>query len=86
MSRINKYVDGEWIISGDFNAISKLSERKGSPNFNKQGEIGEFRDFLGSSRLVDVPCLGNKFTLFSGDGRSMSIMDKFLLTETLVDR
>lgn len=57
MSLIKKYVDEEWIISGDFNAISKLSEKKGSPNFNKQGEIREFRDFLGSSRLVDVPCL-----------------------------
>lgn len=40
----------------------------------------EFRDFLRSSRLADVPCSGNKFTWFSGDGRSMIRIDIFLLT------
>lgn len=46
----------------------------------------EFRDFLGCSGLVDVPCLGNKFTWFSGDGRSMSRIDRFLLLDSLVGR
>lgn len=73
-------------MRGDFNAIVKLSERKGSSNFNKRGETKEFMDFLGSNYLVDVPSLVNKFTWFSGDGRSMSKINRFLLSHALVDR
>lgn len=43
-------------------------------------------DLLGSNYLVDVPSLVNKFTWFSGDGRSMSRINRFILSHALVDR
>ncbi|CAK8578857.1 unnamed protein product [Lathyrus sativus] len=35
--------------------------------------------------LIDVPCVENLFTWFSGDGRSMNRLDIFLLSEPLVE-
>lgn len=34
--------------------------------------------------LIDVPCLCNDFSWVSGDGRSMSRLDRFLLYEPLI--
>ncbi|XP_058759273.1 uncharacterized protein LOC131632551 [Vicia villosa] len=41
--------------------------------------------FVEKSELV-VPCKGKKFSWYSGDGRSMSRIDRFLLSEVIVDR
>lgn len=34
--------------------------------------------------LIDVPCLCNNFSWVSGDGRSMSRLDRFLLSKPLI--
>lgn len=35
--------------------------------------------------LVDLPCLGNTFRWFSEDGKSMSRIDRFLSSDTLIE-
>ncbi|XP_058749290.1 uncharacterized protein LOC131622283 [Vicia villosa] len=78
--------DGEWIIGGDFNATKSSSERKGRRNY--EGDIGSdlFGGFIGESGLVDVPCKGKRFSWFSGDGRSMSRIDRFLISNNIVNK
>ncbi|XP_058775098.1 uncharacterized protein LOC131649352 [Vicia villosa] len=80
-----KFNDGEWIMGGDFNSIKNSRERKGRADrvFSKEDEL--FADFILLSNLMDVPCKGKKFSWFSGDGRSKSRIDRFLLSSTVVN-
>ncbi|XP_058756965.1 uncharacterized protein LOC131630196 [Vicia villosa] len=77
--------DGEWIIGGDFNAVKDRSERKGRGAVSNSQDVSGFADFIVESRLVDVPCKGKKFTWYSGDGRSMSRIDRFLVSDKVVN-
>lgn len=77
-------MDGEWCVGGDFNAVSSRSERKGSSTNFKQAERTEFVTFIEDMQLIGVPSLGKKFTSFHSDGRSMSRIDRFLLSEGFI--
>ncbi|PNX98502.1 cysteine-rich receptor-like protein kinase [Trifolium pratense] len=77
---------GEWVLGGDFNAILKSGERRGSNGGGMQNERAEFNLFVDLMELIDIPIAGKKFTWFSSDGKSMSILDRFLLSEGFIDR
>ncbi|XP_058768462.1 uncharacterized protein LOC131642211 [Vicia villosa] len=77
--------DGEWIIGGDFNAIKSREERKGRGVISNANEAIEFAEFIEKSLLVDVPCKGKKFSWYSGDGKSMSRLDRFLVAEKVLN-
>lgn len=81
-----KLVDRIWVIEGDFNSISKSCERKGSLQVNRRVGQREFREFIEEANLVDVPCSGDSFTWSSGDGKSMSRIDRFLISDSLMKR
>ncbi|MCI00463.1 hypothetical protein A2U01_0021482, partial [Trifolium medium] len=78
--------EGEWCLGGDFNAVLKNGERKGSSSLNRQAERWEFRQFVEGMEVVDVPVTGKKFTWFSADGKAMSRLDRFLLSEGFIDK
>ncbi|XP_058725573.1 uncharacterized protein LOC131596854 [Vicia villosa] len=80
------YSDGEWIIGGDFNAIKNGRERKGRAGGSYKKETELFAEFIHKSTLVDTPCKGRKFSWYSGDGKSMSRIDSFLLSKIVVNR
>ncbi|XP_058754420.1 uncharacterized protein LOC131627572 [Vicia villosa] len=80
----NKYQDGEWIIGGDFNAVKKRSERCGLSSRNCNIEWREFSDFIDETGLVNVPCKGKRFSWFSGDGKSKSRIDRFLISNNII--
>lgn len=48
--------------------------------------IQEFKEFIDDIDLVDIPCIGNEFTRFSGDGLSMSRLNKFILSDSILSR
>ncbi|XP_058750108.1 uncharacterized protein LOC131623108 [Vicia villosa] len=77
--------DGEWIIGGDFKSIKNVRERKGRAGEANKREADLFAEFICKSALVDIPCNGKKFTWFSGDGKSMSRIDRFLLSYNVVN-
>ncbi|XP_058763699.1 uncharacterized protein LOC131637125 [Vicia villosa] len=79
------YDDGEWIMGGDFNAIKKRSERKGRGIVHNTNDLEGFAEFIEESGLVDVPCKGKKFSWFSGDGKSMSRIDRFIISDKVVN-
>ncbi|XP_058766319.1 uncharacterized protein LOC131639895 [Vicia villosa] len=81
---LGKFNDGEWIIAGDFNALKSTNERVGSSSDNNARQRKEFENFIDNSGLVDVPCKGKKYTWFGGDGMSKSIIDRFLVSESII--
>ncbi|XP_058726206.1 uncharacterized protein LOC131597531 [Vicia villosa] len=80
----NTFNDGEWIMGGDFNAIKNSRERKGRMVVPNHCEMELFSEFIDESSLVDVPCKGKKISWFSGDGKSMSRLDRFLVSSSIV--
>lgn len=76
---------GEWCIAGDFNAVLSARERRGISSHINQRELDEFSSFIQSMGVIDVPLLGKKFSWFNLDGSAMSRIDRFLLTEKLID-
>ncbi|XP_058764170.1 uncharacterized protein LOC131637587 [Vicia villosa] len=82
----NSFCDGEWIIGGDFNSIKNPSERKGRRDGGLSNEVELFGKFIEDLDLVDIPCKGKKYSWYSGCGRAMSRIDRFLVSEAVVDR
>lgn len=76
---------GEWCVNGDFNAVIFREECKGRSNRFKVGDMQEFNQFIENMELIDVPPIGKKFTWFCSDDIAMSRLDKFLLSEGLVN-
>jgi hypothetical protein len=75
---------GEWCIGSDFNAVLHRSERKGSSVDNRIRERTLFNRFVEEMEVVDVPVLGKKFSWFSADGKAMSRIDRFLLSDGFI--
>lgn len=44
-----------------------------------------FSKFINLSNLIDTPSRGMKFRFFSGDGTTKSSIDRFLVTESIID-
>jgi hypothetical protein len=73
-----------WCVAGDFNSVSKREDRRGvsqEASLNLTTEMREFGDFIEEMELVDLPLLGRKFTWFHPNGRSMSRIDRVLVSE-----
>lgn len=51
-------------------------------DFNQ--DMQSFNIFIGDMELIDVPPVGKKFTWFCSGNISMSRLDRFLLSESLV--
>ncbi|XP_058747086.1 uncharacterized protein LOC131620082 [Vicia villosa] len=83
---MERFKDGEWVMGGDFNAIKNVRERKGRAVMYNNREAVLFADFINKSSLVDIPCKGKKFSWFSGDGKSRSRIDRFLLSNNVVNK
>jgi exonuclease III len=80
-------VQGEWCLGGDFNAILKVGERRGSSSGGgNQAERMEFNQFIDAMELIDIPISGKKFSWFSSDDTSMSRLDRFLLSEGFIEK
>ncbi|XP_058770682.1 uncharacterized protein LOC131644227 [Vicia villosa] len=81
----SSFSDGEWIFGGDFNASKNVHERKGRSIRDMESGSELFAKFIVNSGLVDVPSKGKKFTWYSGDGRSMSRIDRFLVSSKIIN-
>ncbi|XP_058726795.1 uncharacterized protein LOC131598187 [Vicia villosa] len=52
----------EWCVVGDFNEIVRKEERMGEGSFYNTRGMTEFQDFIENMDLVDIPCVGGKYT------------------------
>ncbi|GJZ68511.1 RNA-directed DNA polymerase, eukaryota [Tanacetum coccineum] len=79
---INRW-DGETVIMGDFNEVRSERERFGSI-VNQQGSAA-FNNFISSTGLIDLPLDGYAFTWSHKSASKMSKLDRFLLSEGLME-
>lgn len=79
------YADVEWMMGGDFNADSKVKERKGTSSSGRFSEMEGFSNFMENYDLIDVPCKGKIFSWYSGDGKACSRLDQFLISGDLIN-
>ncbi|KEH40025.1 endonuclease/exonuclease/phosphatase family protein [Medicago truncatula] len=68
-------------VCGDFNDVWCSEERRSVNVRHSSLDFSHFNSFIGDNSLHDLPLGGRKFTWFKGDGRSMSRLDRFLLSE-----
>jgi len=80
-SRLAALSDQNVCVCGDFNAILRAEERRSVSSVPQYAGIDGFNAFIDSNLLVDLPLRGRTFTWFRGDGRSMSHIDRILLSE-----
>ncbi|XP_058757405.1 uncharacterized protein LOC131630662 [Vicia villosa] len=80
-----KFQLGYWCVGGDFNVVSAQEERVGFAGSRHRKEISQFQDFIAEMKLVDIPTIGGKFTWFNSNGKSMSRIDRFLLSESFIE-
>lgn len=69
-----------------FSEIKRTIERKGPRSQFNHSEMQDFSEFIEDMNLVDLPTLGNKFTYFNVDEDSMNCLDRFLISEGLIDK
>ncbi|GJX44795.1 RNA-directed DNA polymerase, eukaryota, reverse transcriptase zinc-binding domain protein [Tanacetum coccineum] len=74
---------GNYILLGDFNVIRNQSERIGS-TFNHNAAM-DFNNFIPEGSLWDMPLGGHAFTRLSNNGAKMSKLDRFLITEEVMN-
>jgi hypothetical protein len=80
------FTGGKCCLRGDFNAILHSSERKGASVDSRQGERMMFNRFVEEMEMIDVPVLGKKVSWVSADGKSMSRLDRFILSDGFITK
>lgn len=80
--RLGSLNDQNIFVCGDFNAVWCVEKcRSVGSLFNHAGSA-HFNSFIEEFFLVHFPLQGRNFTWFRGDGKSMSRLDRFLLSES----
>ncbi|XP_058732795.1 uncharacterized protein LOC131604368 [Vicia villosa] len=75
----------EWCVVGDFNEVLRKEERIGEGGQRNWTGMEDFRNFVEIMELIDVNCVGGKFTWFKDNGKAMSRLDRFLLTKKMLE-
>lgn len=86
LSKGNVSIGEEWYMRGDFNIFLSKEERIGN-NLGVDGrDMAYFNNFLEEMKLVVLPCVGGRFTWFSGNRLAMNRMDRIMLTKKIVSQ
>lgn len=80
----NRNAQGSWCLRGEFNSISTIKERIGKSNKSYRKEMQCFNGFIKGMDLVDVPTIGVKFTWQNSKSKAMNMIDRFLLSDSLI--
>ncbi|GJW72579.1 RNA-directed DNA polymerase, eukaryota [Tanacetum coccineum] len=75
--------NGEVILMGDFNEVRSSNERRGSCFNSCNARF--FDNFISSSSLVDVKMEGYSFTWSHPSANKMSKLDRFLVSDGVID-
>lgn len=76
--------EGAWCILGDFNTVGCSDERRGvseEVTSSQREEIIIFNSFLREMEMEDLNVLGRRFTWYHPNGKSMSRIDRVLISK-----
>ncbi|XP_058774638.1 uncharacterized protein LOC131648924 [Vicia villosa] len=74
-----------WSAKNSKEIMERISERKGARYSVNHSDIADFSDSIGTLDLVDLPAIGNKFSWFNLASDAASRLDRFLVSEGLID-
>lgn len=66
LERIKDQYSGPWLLAGDFNETTNMSERNGSANNEMQKRCRKFSNWIQNNALIDLGCSGPEHTWFRG--------------------
>ncbi|GKA63928.1 RNA-directed DNA polymerase, eukaryota, reverse transcriptase zinc-binding domain protein [Tanacetum coccineum] len=75
--------NGSYIMFGDMNAVRNEQEKVGSIFNNIEADY--FKSFIDATGLVDLPIGGRCFTWMNKAGTKLSKLDRFLISEDVID-
>ncbi|XP_058773230.1 uncharacterized protein LOC131647348 [Vicia villosa] len=81
----NSRINEEWCVAGDFNEVLRKEEHIGVGSHRDWRGMEDFRSFVEEMELIDINCVGGKFTWFKDNGKSMRRLDRFLLSKKLIE-
>ncbi|XP_058757182.1 uncharacterized protein LOC131630421 [Vicia villosa] len=79
----NSIVGEDRCIGGDFNSVMFKEERLGKSAGSCGKDSIDFLNFVEEMELIYLPCVGGRFTWFSGNGCAMSRLDRFFISDNL---
>lgn len=62
-----------------------IEERLGEGGYHNRRGVKEFQEFIERMGVVDIPCVGGKFSWDKDNEKEMSRIDRFLVTINLID-
>jgi hypothetical protein len=74
-------------VLGDFNMVCRRGERRGINDVATSSQLLEmslFNNFISEVELEDINVLGRRFTWYHANGRSMSRIDRVLISKEWV--
>ncbi|GKC23096.1 RNA-directed DNA polymerase, eukaryota, reverse transcriptase zinc-binding domain protein, partial [Tanacetum coccineum] len=75
--------NGKFILFGDMNTVRHENERSGS--LFSHIEADHFNSFIDSTGLIDLPIRGRYFTWMNKAGTKLSKLDRFLISEGIIE-
>ncbi|XP_058757847.1 uncharacterized protein LOC131631081 [Vicia villosa] len=85
LERRGRSINEEWCLGDDFNEVTGSVERLGEGGYFCRRGTEEFRDFIGRMGVVDIPCVGGKYTWFKNNGKAIIRLDRFLVSKNLIE-
>ena len=79
--RLVTYAEQNVCACRDFNDVCHVSERRSVGTFSRFTGMDGLNQFVDINILVDLPLWGRSYTWYKGDGKSMSRIDCFLLSD-----
>ncbi|XP_028193184.1 uncharacterized protein LOC114378756 [Glycine soja] len=78
---------GLWCILGDFNSIRDTNERFGcGQRPSTDSSMTEFNEWIDDMEVLEIPCVGRKFTWYKSNGASRRRLDRFLVSPEWLGR
>nr|GEU87933.1 RNA-directed DNA polymerase, eukaryota, reverse transcriptase zinc-binding domain protein [Tanacetum cinerariifolium] len=74
---------GKYVLFGDFNEVRNKSERFGSSFSTSEAHV--FNNFIDYSALIEIPMGGRRFTWMNKEGSKLCKLDRFLLSDFILD-
>ncbi|XP_071714453.1 uncharacterized protein [Rutidosis leptorrhynchoides] len=79
LDELMQYDDVDWVFGGDFNEVRSQDERQNCNFIQRRANL--FNEFIEKNHLFEASLVGKLFTRISDDGKKLSKLDRFIVSE-----